>query len=178
MGQMGAIMGAAGVGTFLGNLITGAVSDGLGRKTTLILTGLFCFLTGLAIVLMPVGTSPVVFGVLFFIWGGFGGGHWPLYLGTLPVEAVPHRVAGTAIGVPTAVGEIIGAGVMPAVAGALADAFDLYAPMWMACIAALVAMALAFLYVETAPRAVARMKNKPTKEDHIFKPFRKKAPAA
>ena len=64
----------------------------------------------------------------------FGGAFFPLYLGTLPAESVPPEFAGTAIGVPTAVGEIIGAAIMPTIAGALADMFNLYAPMWMAAI--------------------------------------------
>jgi MFS family permease len=175
MGSMGIVMGAAGVGTCLGNISLGSISDGLGRKKTIIINGFLCFLAGLVVILMPKGTSVGGFAVLFFIWGAFGGGHWPLYLGTLPSEAVPPQYAGTAVGIPSAVGEILGAGVVPAIGGALADKFDLYAPMWMACIAGLVVVALSLMYIETAPRIVARMKRKPTREDHLFAPFRSKA---
>jgi MFS family permease len=178
MGSMSVIIAASGVGTFLGNLSTGAVSDSMGRKKTLVIDAFLCFVAGLVIVLMPVGTSTGAFAALFFLWGGFGGGLYPLYLGTLPAESVPHQYAGTAIGVPTAVGEIIGAGVMPAVAGALADKFDLFAPIWMACVAGLVVMGLALFYVETAPRVVANMAKKPSREDHLLAPFRGKRAVA
>ena len=87
----------------------------------------------------------------------FGGAFFPLYVGTLAPEAVPPEFAGTAVGVPTAVGEIIGAAIMPTIAGALADMFNLYAPMWMAAIAGLLIMVVSTAYVETAPRKVARM---------------------
>jgi MFS family permease len=169
---MGAVMGAAGIGTCLGNISLGAVSDNIGRKKAIIINGFLCFLFGLIIILMPKGTSVAGFAALFFFWGAFGGGHWPLYLGTLPIEAVPPQFAGTAVGVPTAVGEILGAGVMPFIGGALADKFNLYAPMWMACIAGLVVVLLSLMYVETAPRIVERMKRKPTREDHLLAPFR------
>ena len=79
------------------------------------------------------------------------------------------------IGVPTAVGEIIGAAIMPTIAGALADMFSLYAPMWMAAISGLLIMLVSLGYVETAPKKVARMSSKPTREDHLLKPFRGKA---
>jgi MFS family permease len=174
MGAMGAVMGAAGIGTCLGNISLGSVSDSIGRKKAIIIDGFLCFVLGLLVILMPKGTSVATFAVLFFFWGAFGGGHWPLYLGTLPSEAVPQQFAGTAVSVPAAVGEILGAGVMPAIGGALADKFNLYAPMWMACVAGLVVVFLSFMYVETAPRVVERMKRKPTREDHLFGPFRGK----
>ena len=82
------------------------------------------------------------------------------------------------VGVPTAVGEILGAAVMPAVAGALADKFSLFAPMWMAAIAGLVIMIVSLFYVETSPQVVAKMKVQPTRDDHLLKPFRGKAPVS
>ena len=175
MEAIGLIMSASGLGGFLGMVVMGRLSDGIGRKAAIILSGLLCCLSGLAIIAMPVGASLGGFCILFFFWGMFGGASFPLYLGTLPTEAVPPEFAGTAVGVPTAVGEIIGAAVMPTIAGALADMFNLYAPMWMAAIAGLVIMLVSLGYVETAPRKVARMRKKPTREDHLLKPFRGKA---
>lgn len=172
MDAIGLIMAASGLGGFVGMVMMGRLSDGIGRKAAIILSGLLCCLSGLGIIAMPVGGSILLFCVLFFLWGMFGGASFPLYLGTLPTEAVPPEFAGTAVGVPTAVGEIIGAAIMPTIAGALADMFDLYAPMWMAAIAGLVIMVVSLGYVETAPRKVARMKVKPTRDDHLLKPFR------
>jgi MFS family permease len=178
MESIGLAMSASGIGGFLGMVIMGKLSDGMGRKAAIMLSGLLCCCSGLAIIAMPVGTALLSFCILFFFWGMFGGAFFPLYLGTLAAEAVPPEFAGTAVGVPTAVGEIIGAAVMPTIAGALADRFGLYAPMWMAAIAGLVIMVVSVLYVETAPRKVARMARKPTREDHLLRPFRGKSAVA
>jgi len=177
MEGIGLVMSASGIGGFLGMVIMGRLSDGIGRKAAIMLSGLLCCLSGLAIIAMPVGASLGGFAVLFFFWGMFGGAFFPLYLGTLPAESVPPEFAGTAIGVPTAVGEIIGAAIMPTIAGALADMFSLYAPMWMAAISGLVIMVVSVLYVETAPNKVAKMRTKPTRDDHLLKPFRGKSAA-
>lgn len=177
MEGIGLIMSASGIGGFLGMIMMGRLSDGVGRKPSIILSGLLCCLAGVAIIAMPTGTSLLGFCILFFFWAMFGGGTFPLYLGTLPTESVPPEFAGTAVGVPTAVGELIGAAIMPTIAGALADKFGLYAPMWMAAIAGLVIMLVSMAYVETAPRKVAKMTRKPTHDDHLLKPFRGKAPA-
>ncbi len=175
---IGLVMGASGVGGFLGMLMMGRISDGIGRKAAIIISGLLCCLAGLAIIAVPVGTKLSSFAILFFFWGMFGGAIFPLYLGTLAPESVPPEFAGTAVGVPTAVGEVIGAAIMPTIAGALADAFNLYAPMWMAAIAGLLIMVVSTAYVETAPKKVARMRKKPTRDDHLLAPFRGKQPTA
>jgi MFS family permease len=178
MESIGLAMSASGIGGFLGMIIMGRLSDGMGRKVAIMLSGLLCCASGLAIIAMPAGTGVGGFSILFFFWGMFGGAFFPLYLGTLAAESVPPEFAGTAVGVPTAVGEIIGAAVMPTIAGALADAYGLYAPMWMAAIAGLVIMLVSLAYVETAPRKVARMRRKPTREDHLLRPFRGRPAAA
>jgi MFS family permease len=128
--------------------------------------------------MMPVGTSVTTFGTFFFLYGLFGAGMYPMYLGTLPAESVPPQIAGTAVGIPVAIGETLGAALMPTIAGILADAFSLFAPMWMAALTGLFIAIVSTFYVETAPRAVAKMKHKPTKDDHLLKPFRQNAQMA
>ncbi len=176
MDAIGMVMAASGLGGFLGMTTMGRISDGIGRKAAIILSGLLCCLSGLAIIALPVGSSFGLFALLFFFWGAFGGASFPLYIGTLPTEAVPPEFAGTAVGVPTSVGEILGAAIMPTIAGAFADMWGLYAPMWMAAIAGLVIMIVSLGYVETAPKKLAKMAKKPTREDHLLKPFRGKQP--
>ncbi len=176
MNKMGLIMSAVGLGGFFGAPVMGAISDRIGRKKAMILSGFLCFLSALLIILMPTGTSPIIFSIFYFFWGFFGIGHFPLYLGSLPIESVPYQYAATAVGIPTAVGEILGAGVMPGIGGSLADKFNLYAPMWMACVAGLVIVALSLLYVETAPKILEGMEKKLTRDDYLLKPFRGKKP--
>jgi MFS family permease len=172
------ILAASGLGGFLGEFIMGSISDAIGRKKALILSALLCAGFGITVVMMPVGTSVTTFGTFFFLYGVFGAGMYPMYLGTLPAESVPPQIAGTAVGIPVAIGETLGAALMPTIAGILADAFSLFAPMWMAALTGLFIAIVSTFYVETAPRAVAKMKHKPTKDDHLLKPFRQNAQMA
>jgi MFS family permease len=169
------VIAASGVGGFLGEFIMGSISDVIGRKKALSLSAFLCAGFGMAVALMPVGTTPLTFGSFFFLYGLFGAGMYPMYLGTLPAESVPPQIAGTAVGIPVAIGETLGAALMPTIAGVLADKFNLFAPMWMAALTGVFIGLISFFYIETAPRCVARMKHKPNREDHILKAFRKGA---
>jgi len=178
MSQMGFTIAVSGLGGFLGMTIMGAISDHIGRKNAMILAGFLAAVAGFIIAMLPVGTSVILFCIPFFFWGFFGIGTFPMYLGTLPTEAVPPDFAGTAVGIPTGVGEIIGAAVMPTLAGILADKFGLFAPIWMATIACLVICIVSVFYVETAPKKLSKMRTKPTRDDHLLRPFRGKQPTA
>jgi MFS transporter, ACS family, hexuronate transporter len=173
---VGLIVSASGLGGFLGEFIMGTLSDAIGRKRALIISAFLCAAFGIMVALTPVGTSPLVFGAFFFLFGLFGAGMYPMYVGTLPAESVPPEIAGMAIAIPTAVGETLGAALMPTIAGILSDKFNLYAPMWMAALAGIFIGIISFFYIETAPRCVARMKQKPTNEDHMLKIFRPEPP--
>jgi MFS family permease len=175
---VGLIISASGLGGFLGEFIMGSLSDFIGRKRALIISAFLCSVFGILVALMPVGTSPLMFGAFFFMFGLFGAGMYPMFVGTLPAESVPPEIAGVAISIPTALGETLGAVLMPIIAGILTDAFSLYAPMWMAALSGLFIAFVSFFYIETAPRCVAKMEHKPTNQDHILKIFRKEQPAA
>jgi MFS family permease len=178
MMHIGLIISASGLGGFIGEFSMGTLSDIIGRKKALILDALLCSAAGIAVTLSPVGTSPLVFGAFFFLFGLFGGGMYPMYLSTLPAESVPPRISGTAVAIPTAIGETLGAALMPSIAGKLSDVFNLYAPMWMAALAGLVIAVISIFYVETAPRCVEKMEHKPTHEDHLLKRYRNKSELA
>ncbi|MDM7997636.1 MAG: MFS transporter [Acidobacteriota bacterium] len=168
VGWIGLIISASGVGGFLGEYLIGALSDAIGRKRTLVLTSLLCAGFGIAVSSLPIGSSAAFFGVLFFLWGFFGAGMYPIVLGTLPAESVPAEIAGTAVSLPVSIGEILGAALMPTLAGMLSDKFNLFAPMWMASLCGLVVAILSVFYVETAPRRLAKMEHRPTREDHLL----------
>ena len=177
IGQIGAAMAASGIGGFIGEFTMGGISDHLGRRMTMILTGFLCACSGISIAMMPVGQASAP-SASFSSSGAYSGpATSPLYLGTLPAESVPNEYAGTAISIPTGVGEILGAAVMPTIAGILADKYGLFAPIWMAAIAGLVICVISLWYVETAPKKVARMVKKPTREDHLLRPFRGRSTA-
>ena len=170
--HVGYIISASGLGGFLGEFIMGAISDYIGRKKALIVAALLCSVFGILVAMMPVGTSSLMFGIFFFMFGLFGAGMYPMYVGTLPSESVPPQISGMAVAVPTATGETLGAALMPTIAGILSDSVGLYAPMWMAAMAGIVIAVVSMFYIETAPRCVEKMAVKPTQEDHILKMFR------
>jgi MFS family permease len=178
MDAVGLVISASGLGGFIGMVGVSRVSDSIGRKPAIMISGFLCCLLGLGILAAPVRSSMAALAVLFFFWAMFGGGMFPLFMGPLPMEAVPPEFAGTAVGVPTAIGEILGAAALPALAGFLADKFGLYAPILMATMAGLVVVVVSLFYVETAPRKVARMLRKPTHDDHLFRRFRSKVTPA
>ncbi len=171
--QIGIIISAAGLGGFIGEFTMGSISDIIGRKKALIIDALLCSAFGIALATSPIGTSPFVFGAFFFFFGLFGGGMYPMYLSTLPAESVPPRISGTAVAIPTAIGETLGAALMPSIAGFLSVHISKFAPMWMAALAGIFIAIISMFYVETAPRCVAKMAHKPTENDHLLKPFRK-----
>ena len=166
--DIGYIIAASGLGGFLGEFIMGAISDSIGRKKALIISALLCTAFGIPVAILPVGTSPLVFGAFFFMFGLFGAGMYPMYVGTLPSESVPPQIAGMAVAIPTATGETLGAALMPTIAGILSDHINLYAPMWMAALAGIIVAIVSVFYIETAPRVVEKMKVKPTQEDHLL----------
>jgi MFS family permease len=171
--EIGLIISASGLGGFIGEFTMGAVSDIIGRKKALIIDALLCSSFGIAVALSPIGTSPLIFGTFFFFFGLFGGGMYPMYLSTLPAESVPPRISGTAVAIPTAIGETLGAALMPSIAGFLSDHISKFAPMWMAALAGIFIAIISIFYVETAPRSVAKMQHKPTENDHLRKRYRK-----
>jgi MFS family permease len=175
---VGLIISASGLGGFLGEFIMGAISDFIGRKKALIISAFLCAVFGILVAMMPVGAPALLFGTFFFLFGLFGAGMYPMYLGTLPAESVPPEIAGTAIAIPVALGETLGAALMPTIAGILSDRFSLSAPIWMAALAGIFIAIISFFYIETAPRCVAKMKYKPTDNDHLLKAFRRKQPLA
>lgn len=148
----GGIISMMGFGGFVGMITVPGLSDHFGRKPMLfiatLLAGLFTFLFAYA------DTTPMLLGALLFIVGFFGLGSYPIWLSTIPTESVPVQLSGSAVGAPTAIGETFGAVLMPIIGGALADAFGLQAPMYLAAISPVIAMFVSILYLETAPKIV------------------------
>ena len=154
----GLILGAGGLGGFLGGWIFPWISDHTGRKPTLIFIALLS------------ASAPLIFQVPFLIvhpWlmaaAGFiangGQGIPALVLVLVPTESVPVKFSATAIGLATLVGEIFGGAMAPALAGAAANHYGLAAALWIASGGAMLVFAAALFMRETAPsrRAQAKM---------------------
>lgn len=151
---VGFIMSAVGAGGVLGLIIMPWISDYLGRKPILVIC---LFSAGLGVfVFASVGNHPILLFTTIFITLFLSGGGTPIALGTVPSESVPKEVIGTAIGIITGFGELIGGMLMPAIAGLLADKYSLTVALYLAVIGPITGGLLAFFTIETAPRVLSK----------------------
>lgn len=138
--QMGMTMGLLGVAGLVSSIIIPGLSDKIGRKKALLLA------VGLGIaypfaVFFLKGSSlhlPGMF-ITYFLMGAL-----PLVAAVIPSEAVPDRLKAKAVGLITAIAEIVGGVLVPAIAGALSDLVDESAFLWVS--AALAVLALLFTF--------------------------------
>ena len=129
-------MGLLGLAMLLSSLFFPGISDKIGRKKALLIAlslGIFYpfavyFLNGMEAHL------PVMF-ITYAMVGAI-----PLVAAIVPSEAVPNRLKAKAIGFVTAVAEIVGGVLIPALAGGLSDAIHESAFLWVAAVLALVSL--------------------------------------
>ena len=134
--EMQKTMGLLGVSMLLFSLVFPGISDKIGRKKALFIAigiGIFYpfavyFLNGSAAHLPAMLLTYGMVGTL------------PLVAAVIPSEAVPDHLKGKAIGLVTAVAEIVGGVLVPAIAGALSDAIDESAFLWVAAVFAVLAL--------------------------------------
>jgi len=152
--QMGtAITGVSLVGilcAFVGPML----SDRIGRKPVLI--GSYLISSAGAVMMMLAGDSlPLVFaGALLAGAGGAGVG--ALIMAIIPGEAAPLHLKGTAMGFTAALGELLGAGLMPMLVGAAADQVGLIILPWVLLAVGVLFCLLTLALKESAPNVVAR----------------------
>lgn len=146
-----------GFGGFIGMIIIPALSDIFGRKPMIILGA--AIYSALMITFAFCSMSPLIMFILLFVAGIFGFGIAPLFLAIIPSESVPSTMVGSAVGIPTCAGELLGGVIMPVVAGGLADKFGLQYPMMMVGIAFAAITIISFTFVETAPRVTNETAN-------------------
>ena len=138
-GTMQKTMGLLGVAMLISSLFFPGISDKIGRKKALLIAlslGVFYpfavyFLNG----------SGAHLPVMFLTYAMVG--TIPLVAAIVPSEAVPNRLKAKAVGFVTAVAEIVGGVLVPAIAGGLSDAIHESAFLWIA--AALAVLSLFFL---------------------------------
>jgi MFS family permease len=136
--QMGATMGLLGVAGLVASIFIPGISDKIGRKKAILLAILLGVLYPFAVYFLN-GSAlhlPAMF-ITYFLMGAL-----PLVAAVIPSEAVPDHLKAKAIGLITAIAEIVGGVIVPAIAGALSDAIDESAFLWVSV--ALAVMALFF----------------------------------
>ena len=131
------------------------LSDRWGRKPVLLSIALTSAVVPLTYQMSFLISHPWLMAFAGFIANG-GQGIAALVLVLIPTESVSPRLAGTAIGLATLVGEVFGGTLAPTISGAIADRLGFAAPLWIAAAGAVGVFAAALFMKETAPGRVAR----------------------
>jgi predicted MFS family arabinose efflux permease len=151
----GFVLGASGVGEFLWGFSLPWMSDRLGRKPVLLFTALISAVVPLTYQMPFLVAHPWLMAFAGFIANG-GQGMAALVLVLIPTESVSPRLAGTAIGLSTLVGEIFGGTLAPSISGRLADHFGLATPLWIAAGGAIAVVFASLFMRETSPTRATR----------------------
>lgn len=132
--EMGKTMGLLGLSGLLSAIIVPTLSDKFGRRKILLIfvfIGIFYPIT----VQFLAGSSlhlPAMFLTYFMM------GTMPIAAAVLPLEAVPDHLKAKSLGFITAMGEIIGGVITPAIAGILSDFLHPAAFLWVSSLLAII----------------------------------------
>lgn len=149
---MGNLMSCLGVAWVIWGFAVPAISDRIGRRSTLVIFSLLAACCPLALLYAPNATTLGL--LLLLTYTGLG--CFTLFMATIPAETVSRAAIATALGMIMGLGELIGGFVAPTIAGFAADRFGLSIVMWMSCGGALLAAFFALFLRETAPAVLAR----------------------
>lgn len=142
--EMGKTMGLLGVSGLLSSIIVPGLSDKFGRKLMVLIFSFVGILYPFAVYFL-VGSGlqlPALFLTYFMM------GLLPLAAAVIPSRAVPTHLKAKAIGLITAIAEIIGGVLVPALAGVLSDNIAPSAFLWVAASLALLSIIFATKLVE------------------------------
>ena len=145
--SMGGVMSAIGLGSAAGTLTLPWLSDSLGRKPVMIIctVGAFAALTLLS---MLGGNVVPLFATLFMVHF-FNNAAITLTVGPICSETVPASLMATATGMVIAVGELLGGGLAPMLAGHFAERYGIDHLLLLPQAAILLGFVLSLLLIET-----------------------------
>jgi predicted MFS family arabinose efflux permease len=146
--RMAGVMALLGLCPPVGGILIPALSDRIGRRPPLVLAGALMVLTPLA-ALYASGPDAIVVGLMLLGWIGMGS--FPLFMAVVPAETLAYRSAAAVMGLVVAIGELTGGVAGPLLAGRLADAFGLQAPLLISAGCAAAGALIATALVETNP---------------------------
>jgi MFS family permease len=150
------LVGVLGISAAVFAFIVPGLSDKLGRKPVMIVFTFIGIFYPIA-ALYYQGSSWMLAALVFLGWSASG--TFPLFMATIPSETIPSRYVATTLGLVMGLGELIGGGLVPWLAGRAADHYNnLAVTMWIASALAAIATVLTLFLVETAPVKVAARK--------------------
>lgn len=150
---MGWLMGTLGISAAVGSFVVSGISDKVGRKPVMIITPFMGLMLTLSA--MYFQGHAFILAILFF-FGWSLNGIFPLFMAIVPSETVDPRYIATTLGFVCGIGEVLGGGVMPTLAGAAADMAGQSAPLWLMSGICVLAGILALGLKETAPAILAK----------------------
>lgn len=148
--SMGLVSSAVGFGGFIGCFALPGISDYVGRRP-MALIGFFAAAV-LLYFFAHAGVDPIVLFVLLFCIAVFAIGLLSLLSGPVTIDSAPVGLVASAIGLVSGVGETVGGGIAPAVAGFVAQHFGLARVLDFALCSLIVGGCAAVFLIETAPR--------------------------
>lgn len=154
-GTMGTVMSSIGFGAGFGTFALLWLSDKLGRKPVILIATLGGVLSLLALNSLNGNSVALLFMSLFMVH--FCNNAAIVFtVGPICSESVPTALMATASGVIIAVGELLGGGIAPMVAGYFAEHYGIEHLLWLPIGALALAFLLCLLLKETLPVAVRR----------------------
>ena len=146
----GLLLGATGLGSFFLGFLLPALSDRIGRKRALLFASALSAVVPLALIVPSLYAYPWLLATIIFLTNG--GQCMPaLLLVVVPTETVGRGFSGTAIGLVTLAGEVMGATVAPAAGGVLADRYGIAVTLWLSAAGALTVFVVTAFLKETLP---------------------------
>lgn len=123
--HMGFVMSAVGAGAFLGGLTLPGLSDRFGRKPVMLFGVLAAALSLWGFMHAGAGAAEGWLFALLLSYSLFAFSAFVILIGPMATESVDVSLASTAVGIISGVGEIVGGGAAPALAGYIAKHFGI-----------------------------------------------------
>ncbi|QBQ98747.1 MFS transporter [Paraburkholderia pallida] len=152
--EVGVMMSMIGLSAAVSGLVVPAISDRVGRKPVMLVTGAISLLMPFSVVYL--WQTPVAMAVTLFV-GSLVSALGPLLIATVPAETLREGRVAAAIGLVLGTGEIVGGVLAPLLGGALADRVGLIAVPCLQAVFMIIALLLMLMVEETAPRKAKRL---------------------
>jgi len=148
--QMGLVMSGLGFGGFAGEWLVCTISDYFGRRSMAVLSFVGALVSLYAF--RQTGAEPLLlfgglFAASFFSFGILG-----LMTGPVATEGVPAALIASAIGLVSGAGEIVGGGIVPSIAGHVAERYGIQNSFQVSFVGLALGIGVSAFLIETAPR--------------------------